>query len=356
MKAKVVIIGAGVVGLFSGLRLAERGADVTVIDGDLEDWESRGCAASRAAAGMLAPVSEAQIAHPGAHPRAGELDRASFELWRAAPDFLRPHINFCGALLLSEFGAGIAEAERLDRAEIRRRFGLDAESGALVKDEGVVDPIPALRAMAERIRALGGAVHFDREAETVETRPWLRVRCFGGATFSADRVVLAPGAWASEALAALAPALRHVGPARGCLAPVTMAASLPLNVRARDFYLTQRTTGDIVLGASMELGVAERRVDRSQIDMLFSAAERALPRQVWRSSRPAWAGVRAMSPDWSPLIGPSGLEGVLVACGHSRNGWLNAPITAEIVCAYVFGEEINPLWAAFAPERFETRA
>jgi glycine oxidase len=59
-----------------------------------------------------------------------------------------------------------------------------------------------------------------------------------------------------------------------------------------------------------------------------------------------------MSPDGWPLIGPSG--DVLVAAGHSRNGWLLAPITAEIITAYVFGAEIPPEWAALSPQRFET--
>jgi glycine oxidase len=60
-----------------------------------------------------------------------------------------------------------------------------------------------------------------------------------------------------------------------------------------------------------------------------------------------------MSPDNWPMIGRGG-DGILVAAGHSRNGWLLAPITAEIISAYVFGGEIAPEWAALSPERFET--
>jgi glycine oxidase len=45
---------------------------------------------------------------------------------------------------------------------------------------------------------------------------------------------------------------------------------------------------------------------------------------------------------------------LLVAAGHSRNGWLLAPITAEIITAYVFGAEIPTEWAALSPARFET--
>jgi glycine oxidase len=57
-----------------------------------------------------------------------------------------------------------------------------------------------------------------------------------------------------------------------------------------------------------------------------------------------------MSPDGRPMIGHSG--DVLIAAGHSRNGWLLAPITAEIITASVMGEAIPPEWAALSPDRF----
>ncbi len=57
-----------------------------------------------------------------------------------------------------------------------------------------------------------------------------------------------------------------------------------------------------------------------------------------------------MSPDGWPMIGPSGEA--LIAAGHSRNGWLLAPITAEIITAYVMDADIAPQWAALSPDRF----
>jgi glycine/D-amino acid oxidase-like deaminating enzyme len=45
---------------------------------------------------------------------------------------------------------------------------------------------------------------------------------------------------------------------------------------------------------------------------------------------------------------------VLIAAGHSRNGWLLAPVTAEIICAEIFGWKLSPLWQAFRPERATT--
>jgi len=355
MGPRVVIIGAGAVGLFSAVRLAERGAQVTLIDGDAEDWTSRACSASRAAAGMLAPVSEAQLEPPNAHPRAFALEWASLALWRAAPDWLKPHVRFPGALVLGAFTApnGVT-LEALTRAEIEARFGVASRmDGAFVADEGVVDPLPAMRALATRLHELGGAAHFNLEAEAIEFTPWRRVRCYGGATFTADHILLAPGAWASDALKDSAPALKQLRPAKGVLAPVRLARDLDVTLRGPNFYLAPRSASDVVLGSTMEFDVVDRRADPARVTTLLGAAQAALPELVALADEPAWAGVRPMSPDWSPLVGPNGAEGVLVACGHSRNGWLNAPITAEMICAYVWGEEIPPLWAAFRPDRFE---
>jgi glycine oxidase len=354
---KVVVIGAGVIGLFCALKLVEGGADVTVIDGGGEDWSERGASASRAAAGMLAPVSESLAQHEHAHPRTDALARASFALWRRTPDWLSAHTTFGGALLLGAHAAADG-VQTIAKAEALRRFGLALaeDNVGFLGEEGVVDPIPALRAIVERLRRLGARVHYELEAREIEERPWRRVRCFGGATLSADHVVIAPGIWARESIQEAAPALQHLRPAKGALAPVFLTAPLGVTVRAPDFYLAPRGRGEAVLGATMEFGVYDRRADPEKVAALLAAADRALPGQVAPGLGPAWAGIRPMSPDWSPMIGSAGAPGRWLAAGHSRNGWLLAPITAEIIAAYIRDEAPPPLAPAFSPDRFETHA
>jgi glycine/D-amino acid oxidase-like deaminating enzyme len=77
----VIVVGAGIVGMYSALRLAQLGAHVTLLEAEAEDFGGHGPAASLAAAGMLAPISEA-FAEEGAHPNLAELGLASFDLWR----------------------------------------------------------------------------------------------------------------------------------------------------------------------------------------------------------------------------------------------------------------------------------
>lgn len=351
---KVVVVGAGAVGLFCALRLAERGAKVTLLEGDRDFCD--GASASLAAAGMIGPIAEGAVEGPRPHPQAVELGLASFDLWRAAPAALQHHARFEGVLILGPPPETHGRsAETLSRVQIAKRFEIEVaeESGMFVADEGVVEPAAMLRALAHAFRAAGGVLHTGVDVDAVEAKPWLNVRGLGGEMLSADRVVLAPGVWARKPLKEIAPALKRVRAAKGCLAPVTLDAALKINVRAPDFYLAPRAEGDVVLGSTMEFDRTDRRADPAQITNLIDAAQLMLPGQVRLAEAPAWAGVRPMSPDWAPMIGPSGPEGVFVACGHSRNGWLLAPITAEIICARVFGEDLPPLWAAFAPDRFE---
>jgi glycine oxidase len=172
-----------------------------------------------------------------------------------------------------------------------------------------------------------------------------------GRVFEADAVVLAPGAWATDKIMSVAPGLKHVRAGKGMLAEVEFARTLGPNLRAGAFYLAQRRE-DAVLGATLEYDRFDRKVDRAKLAELHAAAERLLPGEVKLTER-AWAGIRPMSPDGWPMVGPTG-DGILLAAGHSRDGWLMAPITAEIITAYVFGNEIHPEWAALSPERFDT--
>jgi len=99
----------------------------------------------------------------------------------------------------------------------------------------------------------------------------------------------------------------------------------------------------------MDFDRTDRLVDPAQVAALLAAANTLLPGEVHPAPKP-WTGIRPMSPDGWPMIGPSG--DVLVAAGHSRNGWLLAPITAEIITAYVMDDAIPPEWAALSPDRF----
>jgi glycine oxidase len=229
-----------------------------------------------------------------------------------------------------------------------KRAGLKAAlaHALFVTDEGVADPLWTLSGLTLEARGHGVTIAYDQDVSSASAH---RVETFTGEVYEADHIVLAPGAWGSVELMNAAPALKRIRPAKGHLVSVKTAKPLKANLHTPGFYMTRRRD-DVVLGASMQFDRYDRGVEQSQVQKLLAAGEAAAPGQIKPTGR-AWAGIRPMSPDGWPLIGRS--NGILVAAGQSRNGWVLAPITAEIITAYVFGAELSPAWAALSPQRFE---
>jgi glycine oxidase len=71
-------------------------------------------------------------------------------------------------------------------------------------------------------------------------------------------------------------------------------------------------------------------------------------------------GLRPGTPDNGPVIGSAGVEGVIWATGHYRNGILLAPLTAELVVGLLQGDssigdvapDLDTLLSACSPGRF----
>jgi glycine/D-amino acid oxidase-like deaminating enzyme len=71
-----------------------------------------------------------------------------------------------------------------------------------------------------------------------------------------------------------------------------------------------------------------------------------------------WSGLRPDTSDHLPSLGPTDIEGLLIATGHFRNGILLAPITAKLLADWVTDRRTSISWEAFSPMRFaeSTRA
>jgi glycine oxidase len=102
----------------------------------------------------------------------------------------------------------------------------------------------------------------------------------------------------------------------------------------------------------MEPGVLDTKIDPAAFEPLVRAAGRLLP-GLEGATFAAAAGVRAATPDGLPMVGPSATERVVLAVGARRNGWLLAPLVAEVVTACVTGRDTGPYAARLDPARFE---
>jgi glycine oxidase len=171
---------------------------------------------------------------------------------------------------------------------------------------------------------------------------------------SSGEVVLAAGAWSGELARTTLGLDLAVAPVRGqmllVLAPPGALSCMVLGAGGR--YLIPRADGQILCGSTLEHVGFDRRTTLEGVSSLLHAALRLAPGLAHARLEIAWAGLRPATPDRLPFLGRArGLEGLVFATGHYRNGLVLAPVTAEIVSEVVLGRAPRVDLAPFAPGR-----
>lgn len=331
---RVTVAGAGVLGLTTALALADTGASVVVAD-------PGGPNASSVAAGMLAPVFEA-VLDETARPHL-DLLLAARDLWPALAQRAGIALDRSGALavgreawldgLAARFAALHERPVELDwtMAEALAPGLSDAFERALFsREDWRVDAPSALGALARAAEAAG-----------VQFAPKI-LRGRG----QSDVLVIATGA--AEGLAEVAPELSALSPIKGHIVRVAAPAAGAV-VRAEGVYAAPGA--GMILGATMEPGRADAAIDQEAAAPLLAAGLKLFPGLTGAPVQIA-AGVRAATPDGLPMAGATAAGDVMLAAGARRNGWLLAPLVAQVVAACVTGRDPGPLAARLDPRRF----
>lgn len=371
----VVVVGAGLIGLASAWRLRGRGLTVAVVD------PAPAAAASRAAAGMLAPVTEA-------HYGEEQLLRLSMESLRRYPAFVAELESLTGEPAgLRATGTLLVAADAGDRAVLtdlhafHQRLGLAAtmlssrecralepmlapsvRAGLLVDGDQSVDNRRLAAALLRACDCTGVDVVRRRVAEVaVRDGSVAGVTLDDGTTITAETVVVAAGA-SSAALPGLpAGACPPVRPVKGQIlrlrGPELIGRSVRAVVAGRHVYLVPRTDGELVVGATVEELGDDVTVTAGAVHELLHDARTVVPGVDELALVETTAASRPGSPDNVPMIGRTDVGGLVLATGHYRNGVLLTPVTADLVAAAVTGDGTDEEWAApVSPRRFGTTA
>jgi len=115
----------------------------------------------------------------------------------------------------------------------------------------------------------------------------------------------------------------------------------------------------VVVGATVEERGFDATATAGAVYELLRDAHRVVPGITEMVLGEVATGLRPGSPDNAPMVGRAsvrGVEGLVVATGHYRQGILLAPLTAQAVAAVVCGEEPPYEMAPFGPGRFSTMA
>ncbi|HWF04083.1 MAG TPA: FAD-dependent oxidoreductase, partial [Candidatus Angelobacter sp.] len=125
--------------------------------------------------------------------------------------------------------------------------------------------------------------------------------------------------------------------------------------RTPEVYIVPRSTGKILIGATVEDMGFDKSVDSTAIQTLLSAAAKYLPELAAAPITQSWAGLRPGTPDDLPILGPTEIPGAFIASGHFRNGILLAPITAGIMADLIENRPASLDIGPFSAARFSHR-
>jgi glycine oxidase len=163
-------------------------------------------------------------------------------------------------------------------------------------------------------------------------------------------LVLAAGAWTPQIEGV--PMALPVEPVRGQMMAFEGTPARHVAFAA-GCYLIPKADGRTIAGSTLEHVGFEPEVTEEGIARVRAMAESACPTLGTAPVHATWAGLRPMTPDLLPILGPDPDEPRIVyACGHSRNGILLAPLTAACVADFAMGRAPTYDVAQLRPGRF----
>ncbi len=373
----VVVVGAGVVGAACAYHLALAGVRVRLLDRSFVASGSSGACEGN----VLAWDKELERELP--------LAMRSADLWEQLATELPDDFEYDrkGSVVVAETEAELAASserarvlaglgvhgEVLDADALRREephAAHDLPGGVLYPGDAQLEPRLATAALARAAVRLGAELSLDCEVVRIVREP--SGRAIGVETahglITCGAVVIAGGVW-TPALLETCGLTVPVTPRKGQIvvlerSPVVFRRKLSeagyvAAVEADDAALQiamvveSTPSGTALLGSSRQHVGYDREVDLSVAGAIARRAARFFP--VLRNARAlrVYAGLRPLTPDHIPIIGPfHDAPNICVATGHEGAGIGLAPATGELVAAWHTGSPTLVPLSWFSPDRF----
>lgn len=341
----VIIAGAGIIGISLALELHERGSSVLVLE-----RAEPGNEASSAAAGMLAATDP----ETPAGLRALALESAMLypQFVRKLENAVGVQVDFRrhGTIALGEHRPCPGPARVLLLDELERLEPCLKAGGlpACFVAEDSIDPVLLMQVALGAARKKGVEVRGGIHVQAMQARDGQAEVITDQGRLLAGAVVNCCGAWSGAPVKPRKGQMMYLQPLRpGLIQHV---------VRAPGAYIVPRSSGKILVGATVEDVGFDKTVDQQTIRQLHTAAASFVPELASATITETWAGLRPGTPDDLPVIGETANKRVFLASGHYRNGILLAPVTARIMANLVTGKPAGTDIATFSPARFAAAA
>jgi len=341
-RADVVVVGAGFTGLSAALHLAERGADVVVLDAAEPGWGGSGRNGGQVIPGLKDDPDDLE------RKFGPETGRRMWEISGGAADFVfeliaRRKISCeaqqCGWISAAPNASAVAvlrarvdqwqrrgaPVEMLDRQRVADLTGTALYVGGLLdRRAGVVQPLAYVRGLARAAREAGAAVHGRSPVTGIESRggAWRAATPSGSVT--ANTLILATNAYTDD----LWPGLRRT------VIPVqsyqVATRPLPEDIRRRVlpggqpvsdmrrilYYFRLDPEGRLLMGGRGPLNDAG---DQALFARLEAAAARFFPQIGAPRWEHRWSGRVAITTDHLPHLHEP-RPGVLIGLGYNGRG------------------------------------
>ncbi|NIZ13185.1 FAD-binding oxidoreductase [Phaeobacter sp. HF9A] len=418
-ETDVVVIGGGVVGVFTAYYLARRGIKVALVE-----------------KGRIAAEQSSRnwgwCRQQNRDARELPMATKSLALWDALASEIGADVGFrrCGLLYLSQDEAEIAgwakwrdfartqgvTSHVLSSAEASERghaTGRRWRGGVFSPSDGTADPSIAVPQVAAAIMTLGGTVHQNCAARGLE-RAGGRVSAVvtEAGTIRTKTVVMAGGAWASSFCRQLGIRFPQASVRSSILAISPAPENLPDALHTADVSLTRRLNGGYTLAISgrarvdpspqqirfgreflpmfarrwrslapgglqgwqsghetlktwaldavtpMErMRILDPKPDSGQIRLTYARAGKLLPDLAHCAITEAWAGYIDSTPDGVPAIGElDSVPGFILAAGFSGHGFGIGPGAGHLIADLITGQDPIVDPAPYAPARLDRAA
>lgn len=383
--ADVVVIGGGVIGSVSAYALAKAGLKVLVVE--RQDIGFGTTSAAAAAALLQTKTSTKKLA----------LANQSLKLLDNLHDQLDGRFEFSrtGSLLagctedemqlIRDMNANLValglDVELLDGQQSRQVMPVLGENiigGSYSSKDAQINPLELVVACAQAAMMHGAVFSTFTELQGIEVRgdKIVAIQTSAG-RIATETVINAAGVWAPR-VAEMAGITVPVYPLKGELLITerrppqmrgTLIAAKYLLSKARaegkaggqspkrsvGITLVQVAHGNFIVGSTRELAGYDKRSTYDGIRKLTLQLLELTPRLANIHLLRAYAGLRPLTPDGTPIISRTpNLPGLIHAVGFGGDGLAMSAITAEMVLGMLTDTADKALLADFALERFET--
>jgi len=337
LSKKIVIIGGGIIGCLTAIKLRESGFSVAIVDKNEIGKES-----SWAGAGILFPLMP-WIYSPEVYDLC--LDSSEFyekfskKLFKATG--IDPEFNRTGMMMIPPHNVDeIYQWTEKYNYKIKDSKFHELEA-ILLPSVAQIRPPRLMKAIREYLSQLRIKIVENTELCTIKSNKkflneWPTKN---NNSIEADYFIITSGAWVSK----IHPNYKNkIYPVRGQMIQYK-TSNIKINhiIYSDDFYILQRKDGVIIAGSTVEEVGFNEEITPDSIDCLKKKSEQLIPELKNILVENHWAGFRPGSIKNIPIIKKdTNYENVFINSGHFRYGLTMAPKSAEIINSLLVKSEL----------------